>query len=381
MLATYTIKGQKGSSMPNQDCAKVDTLDSVAWSQGRQVWVVGVFDGHGDDGHLISNAVANCLFAEIRQAAFDPLYAARHDFREHGLRRACARTDEWLSSHHASRARHSGTTAVVVVICVEEIMVLNVGDSGLAFTTQDGTTHYVTRDHSPDDPTEMGRIVGTGAGFVSASGGSTPRVYLRTSRGKVRGGLAIARAFGDHYLRSAGVIAEPDVTCYPLGMRSGDDGWHSFPVLITLASDGLWDVINETELTLLLEREGPPARKGSCAAMRAARLVAHTAYQAWLADSRDMYVDDITIAMIALDWRAALAEIASTHEGKGKGEGAVVVLGGARANKRARPSAQVRDGDQTLSVFLDKCRRNSGDCREFFSMVLAHSTALPASRH
>lgn len=57
----------------------------------------------------------------------------------------------------------------------------NVGDSRTVLCA-DGAVKFATRDHKPDDSTEFHRIQNAG-GFVS--------------RGRVKGQLAVSRAFGD----------------------------------------------------------------------------------------------------------------------------------------------------------------------------------------
>ena len=52
--------------------------------------------------------------------------------------------------------------------------------------------------------------------------------------------MAVTRALGDHALKDQGVICAPDVSRHVL---------NSEDKLLVIASDGLWDVVNENELT------------------------------------------------------------------------------------------------------------------------------------
>lgn len=58
-------------------------------------------------------------------------------------------------------------------------------------------------------------------------------------QGRVGGQLAVTRALGDYHLKTSGVIAEPYVT------RETITANEKFAVI---ASDGLWDVVQEYEL-------------------------------------------------------------------------------------------------------------------------------------
>lgn len=59
---------------------------------------------------------------------------------------------------------------------------------------------------------------------------------------RVAGQLAISRALGDHLLKSSGVSSEPFTT--RLSLASSDE-------FLVIATDGLWDVVNEEQLTRL----------------------------------------------------------------------------------------------------------------------------------
>jgi serine/threonine protein phosphatase PrpC len=53
---------------------------------------------------------------------------------------------------------------------------------------------------------------------------------------RVGGSLAITRAFGDHSLKKDGVIAKPSVNRHIL---------RSFDKYLVIASDGVWDTIED----------------------------------------------------------------------------------------------------------------------------------------
>lgn len=359
-LAAYTIRGVKGTDTPNQDAYDVKYVPAVSWSAGP-VFIAGVFDGHGEDGHVVSKMVCTLLMKFVCEEA--AAHQQREVFRERGLRAACERAEAALVDKKV--AYESGTTAVLAVVCCEEVMLLNVGDSGVSFTLQDGTTRYVTRDHSPDDPDEHDRITAAG-GYVAGSvqEESTPRVYKLNSRGKVRGGLAIARAFGDLYLRPAGVIASPDVSSYPLGLKAGSEGWHSLPVLITLASDGLWDVIDEGSVPSLLMSRGRQHVLESSVANVAGR-----ARDAWVVDTNGSYVDDITVCMMVLDWTSVL------------GAGATVDIHAlpSRSVRGARYARGARGGPRpsVLDDYIRRCTRDAKDCGDVVRYVMRHATIIP----
>ncbi|CAL0334852.1 unnamed protein product [Lupinus luteus] len=137
-----------------------------------------------------------------------------------------------------------GSTAVVVVVTPEKIIVSNCGDSR-AVLCRKGVAIPLSSDHKPDRPDEMNRVESAGGRVINWD---VPRVL---------GVLSMSRAIGDNYLKPY-VISEPEVT---VTKRSNDDE------CLILASDGLWDVVsNETAcgvVRMCLKAERPPLPPGS----------------------------------------------------------------------------------------------------------------------
>eukprot|EP00803_Ostreobium_quekettii_P007688 evm.model.scf_240EXC.3 EVM.evm.TU.scf_240EXC.3 scf_240EXC:49940-54459(+) len=139
-------------------------------------------------------------------------------------------------------AMEMGTTAVIALVCETHICVANCGDSR-AVLSRGKNAFRMTRDHKPGVEDETERIRAAG-GAVLDYGGK-----------RVMGLLAVSRALGDHYLRNAGVIADPEVTV--IG-RSPEDEF------LVLATDGLWDALSDSEacdMTRKYLEEAPAAGK------------------------------------------------------------------------------------------------------------------------
>ncbi|KAJ7560971.1 hypothetical protein O6H91_03G008100 [Diphasiastrum complanatum] len=114
-----------------------------------------------------------------------------------------------------------GSTAVVAVVGLCQIIVANCGDSR-AVLSRGGKAIPLSSDHKPDREDELAR--------VEAAGG---RVIFWDSY-RLLGVLAMSRAIGDRYLKPY-VIADPEVTYTP---RVQEDEF------LILASDGLWSVLS-----------------------------------------------------------------------------------------------------------------------------------------
>ncbi|XP_050227649.1 protein phosphatase 2C 51-like [Mercurialis annua] len=114
-----------------------------------------------------------------------------------------------------------GSTAVVVLVGKEELVVANCGDSR-AVLCRGGVAVALSTDHKPDRHDERRR--------VEAAGGRV----LNWNGSRVLGVLGTSRSIGDQYLKPY-VSSEPEVTVVQR-MESDD--------FLVIGSDGLWDVIS-----------------------------------------------------------------------------------------------------------------------------------------
>ncbi|OIV92643.1 hypothetical protein TanjilG_17994 [Lupinus angustifolius] len=114
-----------------------------------------------------------------------------------------------------------GSTAAVVVVGKEEIVVANCGDSR-AVLSRGGVAVPLSRDHKPDRPDEKQRIEDAGGVVIDWNGN------------RVLGVLATSRSIGDHCMKPF-VISEPEINVYE---RTELDEF------VVVASDGLWDVVS-----------------------------------------------------------------------------------------------------------------------------------------
>lgn len=408
--AISTIKGLKDAKKtppPNQDTFNYLYIDEVGWSESP-VLILGVFDGHGRDGHDVSMFVSVHLIEEIHKEV--SRHKRRSDFRDVGILRAFERVDEMVRKRDDTQ--DSGTTAVVAVVCYEEIIIANVGDSGAAFMFRDGTVRYVTRDHSPNDPRETRRINRIGGAVRNCEG--THRVFnIIPETGELDGGLALSRAFGDLSLETAGVNSNPDITSYPFGMRPGPDGWRERPMMLILATDGLWDVVDEAAIPHLVAESNTLtmsplkqkermhkelAHKHMHPLSAATSLIASHARSCWMVDTNGQYVDDITVMNVFLSFddvsfykdkddeeededggdheeksptprlqsrsrsRSQSTSTKSTHHRLDK-------ITARKAQAEAMTSAQI-------DALIKRCTKNSEDCQSLGHFSIVHETLL-----
>jgi len=205
----------------------VDPMPLQDVQNGERWGFFAVYDGHGGAKEMkFCEAHLHSLVAsELRDRA----RSDRSDVAN-ALRSAFGKVDAELAKLGSFK---SGCTATVAIARrlpqgIVELHIGNVGDSRALLVGTFGTRR-LSIDHRTSDCSELVRIKQAG-GFV----------YNR----RVGGKLAVTRALGDHDLKPS-VSGEPDVCTYRC--ESSDE-----VVALVIASDGLWDSVEDDEVHELL---------------------------------------------------------------------------------------------------------------------------------
>ncbi|CAD8192683.1 unnamed protein product [Paramecium pentaurelia] len=262
----------------NQDsaiiCPKI--LENIGYK------LFAVSDGHGLNGHLVSNFIKQALPKHLHKYLGD-----NHEDIKQQIARAFTITNReiWNSDTDTNL---SGSTTASVLITKDIIYTANVGDSRAILCKFDQVWQIVplTRDHKPDDPEEIKNIVDAG-GRVEQQRDyhGNPigpfRVWLQYIQAP---GLAMSRSFGDKVGAQAGVTAIPEIKEFALTNHDQ---------FIIVASDGVWEYLSNEEVMSLVipyfEKDNPE---------HAAEKVVSEAIQAWRRNS--LARDDITCIIIFL---------------------------------------------------------------------------------
>lgn len=198
-----------------------------------------IFDGY--NGPIAAEKCAR-YFHEILSDKIDNVYKSdmTHQQVEEQVIIAFKDSYEEMDRHllwgvnENSRNRWSGCSALTCLLRGNALYVANAGNAKAILCKGDGSLVTLSHDHSPWNKKERSRV--KKATDVSRS----ERTAL------VNGLITSTRGLGNHgdpVLKSA-VIYQPDVTCVSL-----DDG----DQFLVLASNGVWDVFNESEALLLLD--------------------------------------------------------------------------------------------------------------------------------
>ncbi|KAK7410127.1 hypothetical protein VNO78_00665 [Psophocarpus tetragonolobus] len=298
LCSAYTKQGSKGL---NQDAA------TLCQGYGTEkAAFCGVFDGHGRNGHIVSNMVNKRLFSLILNQKKVVAKMGKGDKKgilkrvEEDSGAPNKNCDEWKEAilggfrvmekevklQENLDCSCSGTTAVVVIREGEDVVIANLGDSRAILGTiseSEGEIRAIqlTTDMKPGLPGEAERIRSSnGRVFAVKEEPHIQRVWLPNENSP---GLAMSRAFGDFMLKDHGIIAVPDISYRTL--TTSDK-------FIVLASDGVWDVLSNKEVCSIVwaaetEKE-------------AARAVVEEATAAWKRKYPSSKVDDCTVLCLFL---------------------------------------------------------------------------------
>ena len=260
--STFTIGGRsiEGKNKTNQD-------SSIAKNHSQKEYTFGVFDGHGPDGHLVSQSIkqyfemqpnTNLSSKENLQIIFSTL-------------------SKQITSQKNFDTLNSGSTVVLVHITPNKIICANCGDSrAILITNPLNNIIELSHDHKPEVLEERRRIEESGGRVFQVYGIGPYRVWMRNT---LYPGLAMSRSIGDSIAHSIGVSDIPEILEF--------DVRNVKPLALVVASDGVWEFLSNQDVK---EEVGKFLFRNDCD--MCARSICQRARNAW--ERNGVYCDDIT---------------------------------------------------------------------------------------
>ena len=248
--------------------------------KNKEYYYIGVCDGHGEHGHLVSNYVINKLPSYIK------------DLSNESIIEAFKKANKEIYSSSKMDSKMSGTTVVSIIITPNNIICVNLGDSRASLFRYENGLYYcrnLSRDHKPSEPDESKRIVNNG-GRVKKCYDEEHKRYIGPDRvwvkNKEEPGLAMTRSLGDKIAHSIGVTDEPEFKTFSY------DGTEKY---IIIASDGLWEYVNGDQCINIVKpfyEEGKDSKEAALALVK-------EAFRKW--KRKEVAIDDITVIVIFFD--------------------------------------------------------------------------------
>jgi len=281
----------------------------------EDVDMFGVLDGHGDDGHEVSEYVKSLLpdiLADLVKAdkeqkfRVDPkplikemisrVIAELKTVQANGKSQDKSKTPRFDVST-------SGTTMCVSLRVGDVLHTANVGDSRAVLIrkvmrkkkkNEDGkeegdggmvgtlSSLPLSRDHKPTDPSERERIITSGGRCAKLGPNQPMRVLPRYADFP---GLAVTRTVGDFWGEGIGLKAIPEFKSHEL--TSSD-------LFVVWASDGIWEWLSNSTVARILYRNLGEISKGGETLVEEARKM-------WDLKTNKAYHDDITCVVARFD--------------------------------------------------------------------------------
>ena len=248
--------------------------------KNNECYFIGVCDGHGEQGHVVSNYVINKL----------PVYIK--DLSNGSITEAFKKINKEIYLSNKMDSNMSGTTVVSVILTPNNIICVNLGDSRASLFRYENGLYYcrnLSRDHKPSEPDESKRIVNNG-GRVKKCYDEEHKRFIGPDRvwmkNKEEPGLAMTRSLGDKIAHNIGVIDEPEFKTFSY------DGTEKF---IILASDGLWEYVNGDQCINIVK----PFYEESKDSKEAVLALTKEAFKKW--KRKEVAIDDITVVLIFFD--------------------------------------------------------------------------------
>lgn len=261
----------------------------------------GIFDGH--NGNRASKYVTSFLFESWKKRLdnnLDSNWSKRENWVSSAIQQTAAafhdvHNDFLNAASGGLMTDGSGTTATVMLVRNKYVIVASLGDSRAVLSAQSHgklSGIQLTKDHVASDPEER-KLVEERGGIVQ----------VRNGVARVNGTLAITRSLGDAGL-ARHLSQTPDVFPFEkheLLERCGELKENpNLPCFVILASDGLWDVVDNDDAVMMVAEivqsmsNQSPWQENSSWQQAAEALV------------REAYVrgssDNIGVCVVALTW-------------------------------------------------------------------------------
>ena len=201
-------------------------------------FLIGICDGHGIYGDLISQYISQNLPSFIKKESKENLVKAFIDINNS------------LINNTKIDCSLSGTTCTSLIISLDKIICSNIGNTRAILARYENGYYNaieLNRDHKPTESDEIKRIISQG-GIIKQNfdkikkiNNGPEKIFLKNSDIP---GLTMSRSFGDNLAHTIGVINIPEVKSYEY------TGGEKF---IVIATDSIWQYIDSDECVEIIK--------------------------------------------------------------------------------------------------------------------------------
>ena len=228
------------------DTKSINILENQEFIQ-----IFGIFDGHGDNGHIISKEVneyfkeyfnkknlkdSSNIYENLCKNNYKEIFNL---FNEINLKLHKKYSNE---NDNINIINNSGTTASIIILFRNKVLSINLGHSKSILIYEDDKIIQLNKCHIPELEEEKKRIEENG-GEVKREGWSEEgpkRICYKETETKKYSGLAVSRSFGDFSSEQLGVISVPEIKEYDIDFKE-------IKIMI-IATDGIWEFLNNEKV-------------------------------------------------------------------------------------------------------------------------------------
>ena len=247
-------KNKNGEHKINQDLYII--LVSIGEIKGFNIF--GVLDGHGSQGHLVSQFCKDYFIKKFEEFASqcksENIYTPEGIYNKLSLSNfqyiidIFKRADIEMSNQNLFDFNYNGTTCNLVIQLNKYLICANVGDSRAILIYDDDTNtnqgiYVFSEDHMPESPQEYQRIINSGGmvdKYTDQYGNKVGpfRVY-KLGDNTTYIGLGVSRTLGDMATKNYGVTSEPQIKEYKMN--------HNTKFMV-ICSDGVWKYLSNEDV-------------------------------------------------------------------------------------------------------------------------------------
>jgi serine/threonine protein phosphatase PrpC len=253
-MATLTRKSNRQDPPFNQDAAVVIQPYITAHTIWSSDFFVGIFDGHGEDGHINAQyfvkdvpmrfaeklnrhllGISSAIMVQYLKDTF--IESDRLAPRKMTLRGGCTASVTVRMGNTLYFANAGDSTTVLVSVNTTEFEIVEAG------AAPGVTTLYTTRADKPHLREEQARILAAGGHVhIPPKNPNLSRVIVDSKEFNDTIGLAMSRSLGDYEWTVQGVTPEPLVDVIHIDDYKNITGDPLTGIFLIVASDGLWDL-------------------------------------------------------------------------------------------------------------------------------------------
>ena len=283
---TQSGKTEEGPKI-NQD--SFIELESI--NNNPNFHIFGVFDGHGSQGHLISQFMVNTIknlilndekLKEISKHT-NQIYSLLIENNYEYIKNLISKSEELLFKNENIDSNFSGSTCILIILIDKKVLSANIGDSRAIMVKGHKTIIELSSDQKPENELEKERILSKGGEIRQLIENNEPigpmRVFLPNENYP---GIAMARSIGDKIASSIGVFSEPEIKEFDI---------ESNCKYIIIGSDGVYEFLSNEKIAHYANKYYKSNNAKECT-----EVIVKKSTDLWI--KYDTVIDDITIIVI-----------------------------------------------------------------------------------